>query len=288
MSTAAKLNDPDLGSTRLGTFKYMTIDGLRIRYATSEKTSGDPILLLSPWPESIYAYLPTWEVFSSLGPVVAIDLPGYGLSQSRPEIFALEPMGEFIRSAVGAFGLHQPHVVGPDIGTPSLLYAAANDPGLFKSMIIGGGATDPNDIGDLLEKMVNAPSLEPFEKMTGAEFVQGVVDHLKSYKLPDFALKDYLASYAGDRFLQSVAFVRRYPKDLPRIAARLAGIETPAQIIVGRHDPYVPVSNAQGLLKELPKSKLDILDCGHFAWEDGAPEYGRLAAEWIKGGYARL
>jgi pimeloyl-ACP methyl ester carboxylesterase len=97
---------------------------------------------------------------------------------------------------------------------------------------------------------------------------------------------DYLASYAGERFLQSVAFVRRYPQDLPRIAARLAEIETPAQIIVGRHDPYVPVSNAQGLLKGLPKSKLDILDCGHFEWDDGAPEYGRLAAEWIKGGYA--
>jgi pimeloyl-ACP methyl ester carboxylesterase len=197
-------------------------------------------------------------------------------------------MGEFIRSAVGAFGLHQPHVVGPDIGTPSLLYAAANHPGLFKSMIIGGGATDPNDIGDLLEEMVNAPSLEPFKNMTGAEFVQGVVDNLKSYKLPDFALKDYLASYAGERFLQSVAFVRRYPQDLPPIAARLAEIETPAQIIVGRHDPYVPVSNAGGLLKGLPKSKLDILECGHFAWEDGAAEYGRLAAEWIKGGYGRL
>jgi pimeloyl-ACP methyl ester carboxylesterase len=160
MSTAAKLNTPDQGSTRLGTFKYKTIDGLRVRYATSEETTGTPVLLLSPWPESIYAYLPTWDVFSSLGPVVAIDLPGYGLSQSRPEIFAPESMGEFIRSAVSAFELHQPHAVGPDIGTPSLLYAAANHPGLFKSMIIGGGATDPSDIGDLLEEMVNAPSLE--------------------------------------------------------------------------------------------------------------------------------
>ncbi len=131
MSTAANVNAPELGRSRLGDFKYRTVDGLRVRYATSEKASGDPILLLSPWPESIYAYLPTWDVFSSLGPVIAIDLPGYGLSQSRPDIFAPEPMGEFIRSAVGAFGLHQPHVVGPDIGTPSLPYAAANHPGLF-------------------------------------------------------------------------------------------------------------------------------------------------------------
>jgi pimeloyl-ACP methyl ester carboxylesterase len=57
---------------------------------------------------------------------------------------------------------------------------------------------------------------------------------------------------------------------------------------VGRNDPFVPVSNAEGLHKGLPKSKLDILDCGHFAWEDGAAEYGKLASDWIKGGYAKL
>jgi pimeloyl-ACP methyl ester carboxylesterase len=290
MSTVAREDDRDADGRHLplGMLRYKTIDGLEIRYAESLPLKGDPILLLSPWPESIYAYLPTWEVFTSLGPVIAIDLPGYGHSQSRPDIFAPEPMGEFIRRVVDAFELHQPHVVGPDIGTPSLLCAAANHPGLFKSMIIGGGATDPADIGDLLEEMVNAPSLEQFKNMTGAEFVQGVVDNLKRYELPDYALKDYLASYAGERFLHSVGFVRQYPQALPRIAARLSEIDTPAQIIVGRHDPYVPVSNAEGLFKGLSRSKLDILNCGHFAWEDGAQEYGRLAAEWIKGGYAQL
>jgi hypothetical protein len=50
----------------------------------------------------------------------------------------------------------------------------------------------------------------------------------------------------------------------------------------------VPVSNAEGLKSGLPKSKLDILECGHFAWEDGAKEYGALASEWIAGGHARI
>ena len=74
---------------------------------------------------------------------------------------------------------------------------------------------------------------------------------------------------------------------LPRLAGRLGEIEVPCQIIVGRHDPFVPVSNAEGLHKGLPKSKLDILDCGHFVWEDAAAEYGKLASDWIKGGYEK-
>jgi pimeloyl-ACP methyl ester carboxylesterase len=275
-------------STGLTTLQFKTIDGLKIRYATSAATKGDPILLLGPWPESIYAYLPTWDIFTALGTVVAVDLPGFGRSESRPGIVAPEAMGEFIPHILEAFGLHQPHVVGPDIGTPALLYAAANHPGLFKSMIIGGGATDHTDIGGILDELVNAPSLEPYKNLTGAEFVYGATENMKRYKLPDDALQDYLASYEGDRFFESVKFVRDYPQALPRLAKRLSEIKTPCQIIVGRHDPYVPVSNAEGLHKGLPTSKLDILDCGHFAWEDGAAEYGGLASEWIKGGYARL
>ncbi len=268
--------------------QFTTIDGLKIRYATSTLTAGQPVLLLGTWPESIYAYLPTWEVFARLGPVLAVDLPGFGRSESRPGIVAPEPMGDFIPRILEAFELHQPHVVAPDIGTPSTLYAAANHPGLFKSLIIGGGATDPTDIGDILEELVNAPSLEPFKNMTGAQFVQGALANMKNYQPPDYVLADYLGSYEGERFLKSVEFVRHYRQALPRLAKRLVEIETPCQIICGRLDPYVPISNAQGLHKSLRKSQLNILDCGHFAWEDAAIEYGRLAAEWIEGGHAEL
>jgi pimeloyl-ACP methyl ester carboxylesterase len=57
---------------------------------------------------------------------------------------------------------------------------------------------------------------------------------------------------------------------------------------IGKHDPFVPVSNAEGLKRGLPRSKLNVLECGHFAWEDGAAEYGQLARDWIRGGYARV
>jgi pimeloyl-ACP methyl ester carboxylesterase len=278
----------DRSSIGLTTLQFKTIGSLKIRYATGEAIKGNPILLLGPWPESIYAFLPTWDIFSALGPVVAVDLPGFGRSESRPDVMAPEAMGEFIPHILEAFGVFQPHAVGPDVGTPALLYAAANHPGIFKSMIIGSGATDHTDIGGILDELVNAPSLELYKNLTGEEFVRGAISDMKKYKLPDYALQDYLTSYAGSRFFESVKFVRDYPQALPRLAKRLSEITVPCQITVGRHDPFVPVSNAEGLHKGLSKSKLDILDCGHFAWEDGAAEYGRLASEWIKGGYTKL
>jgi pimeloyl-ACP methyl ester carboxylesterase len=93
--------------------------------------------------------------------------------------------------------------------------------------------------------------------------------------------EDYLASYAGDRFVESAAYVRNYPSDLPVLAERLGDIKTPVQIIAGRRDALVPASNAEYLHARLPHSKLDILETGHFTWEDGADDYLRLTRSWI-------
>jgi len=274
--------------TGLLALHFRTIDRITIRFAANGKTDGEPILLLSPLPESILAFLPTWEMFSALGPVIAVDLPAFGLSGGEPYLRAPEPMGNFVIRILESFGLVKPHVVAPDVGTPACLFAAANHPGIFKSLVIGSGATDHTDIGDILDKIVNAPSLEPFKNMTGEQFVRGALENMTQYKLPEYALQDYLASYAGDRFWNAMAFVRDYPNSLPRLAKRLGDVTVPCQITVGRHDPFVPVSNAESLHKGLRKSNLNVLDCGHFVWEDAAAEYGRLASDFIKGGYAKL
>jgi len=268
--------------------QFKNIDGLKIRFATNDQKDGEPILLLSPLPESILAFLPTWEMFSALGPVVAVDIPAFGLSESRPDVRSPEPLGDFIVRILQAFGLDKPHVVAPDVGTPACLFAAANHPGIFKSLVIGSGATDHTDIGGILDQIVNAPSLEPFKNLTGEQFVRGALENMTHYKLPEFALQDYLASYAGPRFFEAMEFVRDYPQSLPRLAKRLSEVTVPCQITVGNNDPFVPVSNAEGLQKGLPKNTLNVLECGHFVWEDKAAEYGKLACDFIQGGYARL
>src|SRR5271168_4427598 len=84
---------------------FKAIDGLRIRYISSGRRDGDPILLLSPLPESLLAFLPTWDIFSELGPIVAVDLPSFGLSETRPELRAPEALGEFVIRIIEGFEL---------------------------------------------------------------------------------------------------------------------------------------------------------------------------------------
>src|SRR6478672_5413496 len=96
--------------------QFRTIDGLSIRCAESEARDDDA-LLLSPWPESLFAFESTWKQLAKETHLVAVDLPGFGHSQRDNELLSPQAMGEFIIRLADAFGLEQPHVVGPDIGT---------------------------------------------------------------------------------------------------------------------------------------------------------------------------
>lgn len=58
-------------------------------------------------------------------------------------------MGEFVVRLADEFGLEQPHVVGPDIGTGAALFAAALHPGRLRSLVVGsGGSAFPLVLGE--------------------------------------------------------------------------------------------------------------------------------------------
>ncbi len=91
--------------------------------------------------------------------------------------------------------------------------------------------------------------------------------------MPDEIRADYLDCYDGDRFVESMRYVRRYPEELPELAELLPQIATPVTIINGRHDPVVPLANAEFLDERLPSSRLVVIDAGHFVWEEAPAEY---------------
>jgi pimeloyl-ACP methyl ester carboxylesterase len=266
--------------------RFRTIDGLSIRLAESEDRD-DHALLLSPWPESLFAFEPTWERLAEHTHLVAIDLPGFGQSQRRDGLLSPQAMGQFVIRVADAFELASPHVIGPNVGTAASLFAAALYPGRLRSLIVGGGpAAFPLQLGGVLKDWVEAPDLEGYRRADPQQILAGVLTDIQRYALLDFVREDYLSSYQGDRFVESMRYVRSYPTELRVLSDLLPQIQTPVQIIAGARDPAVPAVNAELLDQRLPTSKLNILDAGHFTWEDAADEYAALATSWWQGGYA--
>jgi pimeloyl-ACP methyl ester carboxylesterase len=260
-----------------------TVDGLVIRYAETDAARDETILLLNPWPESLFAWDTIWTRLAETARLVAIDLPGFGQSERRAELLSPRAMGTFLLRLIDEWGLGHPHVVGPDVGTGAVLFAASEDLDRFPSAVVGsGGASFPLQVAGALKEIIDAPDLSAFRALDGRDIVAGALEGIEQHTLSDAVREDYLTSYAGDRFVESAAYVRSYPADLPILAERLGDIRTPVQIIAGRRDALVPPSNAEFLHSRLAHSKLDILETGHFTWEDGADDYLELTRSWIE------
>lgn len=112
-----------------------------------------------------------------------------------------------------------------------------------------------------------------------------MIQTLERYVISDAAREDYLASFEGDRFAESMRYVQSYPTELEALRDVLPRIETPVQIISGRRDAVVPLVNAEYLHERLPHSELRVVDAGHFIWEDADDEYAALVNAWWADGF---
>jgi pimeloyl-ACP methyl ester carboxylesterase len=192
-------------------------------------------------------------------------------------------MGEFIVTAADAFGLSRPHVIAPGTAAPAALFAAARHPGRLRSLVVGSSAAAvPLELGEMIKDFIEAPDLDEVRRTDPRQLVNTVLGSMK-YALPEAIRDDYLASYQGNRFAGSLRYLRSYPAELPVLAGLLPRIETPVQVIAGAGDTAVPPANARFLHERLPHSKLDVIDAGHFTWEDAASEYAALVTRWWRG-----
>ena len=269
---------PDIGHV-----STETIDGLRIRLATSGRSNGVPVLFTSPWPESIYAFHRVLPHFVEDHRVIAIDLPGFGQSESASEVMSPTAMGAFLIKVAAHLKLDRLYGVGPDVGALAFLFAAADNPGLFESLAVGGAATRVDLASGRLRDLIASPK-GAFTGMDGADAISGYLAQVAQV-MPPAIIEDYRQASAGERFEDATQYVRAYKEDLPILQSRLSQIQTPVLVIAGKNDPIVPPANAQFLADRLPRKRLCLLDAGHRVWDEAAETYSRQIVSWFGGEY---
>ena len=264
------------------------VDGLAIRYADTDAGNGPNILLTSPWPESLLAFRRICPNLATCARLVAIDLPGFGHSEGRTDLFAPDAMAEFLRQLIREFELGSPHLVAPDVGTGAALFLAARHPDAVKSLVVGGGGSAyPLDVTGALADIIAAPDIEAFKGQDIRATIGATVEPVAPREHEPDVWKDYVTSYENGRFAESTRYVRSYPVQLPALQGLLPTVRIPVHIVSGAHDDLVPPSNGRYLQERLPDSQLSILDTGHFAWEQVPDRYAAIVAESVSRAEAR-
>ncbi len=267
----------------IGAVGTVEIDGLLVRSARGGAAKGTPIVLTAPWPESIYAF---HRILPRLGrdhPFIAVDLPGFGLSQSRPDVMAPQVMGDFVVALLKHLHVSRAHIVAPDVGALAILFAAAKHPHLFESVALGGAATRVDLAAGALKDLIHSPP----GALANVDGADGVKDYLtEAAKLtPGPIIEDFKAANRGRRLEDATQYVRSYISDLPKLEPLLPSIKTPVLIIAGRNDPIVPPANGQVLADLLPNNRYVLLEGAHRIWEEAADAYADALVSWFSGGY---
>jgi pimeloyl-ACP methyl ester carboxylesterase len=268
------------------TTETRTVDGLAVRCLDIESPrSSATVLMTSPWPESLLAFRRLWPTLTPLARVVAVDLPGFGHSPGRPELFRPSAMAEFLHTLITEWKLDRPHLLAPDVGTSAALFLAARHPESVTSLIVGSGATAyPLDVSGTLADLIAAPDIEGFRAMDIRASIGATVEPVAPRATEPEVWEDYVTSYEDGRFAESTRYVRSYPDELPVLADLLPRITTPVLVVSADHDALVPPSNGRFLDDRLPHSRLVRFDSGHFPWEENASEYATVIADWITNG----
>ena len=94
----------DQSARNIATY-FRVCDGARVRYADTKTDSDTVVLLLAPWPETLWAFRSIWSQISALGRVVALDMPGFGHSDQPERLIAPDAMGDFLARLIEEWDL---------------------------------------------------------------------------------------------------------------------------------------------------------------------------------------
>lgn len=93
-------------------------DGLTIRFAENGAGGVETILLLSPWPESLFAWNTIWPRHADAAQLVAIDLPGFGQSERCADLISRRAMGGSFAGSLRSGDLATRTLSGPTSERP--------------------------------------------------------------------------------------------------------------------------------------------------------------------------
>jgi haloalkane dehalogenase len=248
------------------------VEGLAYREAGPE--DGPVALLLHGYPESSYMWRHLMPALARQGRrAIAPDLLGFGDSESHPP-HTWERHVEAIERFHSTLGLERVALIVHDWGGLIGLRWACDQPAAVNALVISATGFFPDGRWHGVAQAARTPG-------TGEEMVEGMTREGLAAILrengsgfDDAAIGEYWKCFGDEarrrgqlEFWRSADFEKLEPYD-----GRLADLGVPTLILWGETDPFAFVPSAHRFHKEIPGSRLVMVEgAGHFVFED-APE----------------
>ncbi|MGB3051243.1 MAG: alpha/beta fold hydrolase [Polyangiales bacterium] len=269
------------------TTHHITVNNLRLHYV--EAGSGPPVLLLHGFPTSSHLYRNIIPTLAKTHRVLAIDLPGYGLSDKPLDVtYDFDFYADVLDGFLHALDIGDTNLVVHDLGGPVGLYWALRNPGRVTRLTILNTLVYPETSWavKLFLLALRTPILRDYivsPKGIVAAMKLGVVH---KERLNRAILTPYTAPFenAAARKALIKAGSGLSIQGLAQIAKGLPALKAPLRLIYGENDRVLPdiAQTMQRIQRAHPNAELTALpNCGHFLQEDEPERVAELISEFL-------
>lgn len=279
--------------------RTVTVAGHEVFYREAGPQDAPVMLLLHGYPTSSHMFRHLIPALADRYRVIAPDHLGFGRS-SNPSADALDytfdQLARVTQGFLRAVGVEAYTVYTQDYGAPIAWRLALWGPESVQGVISqNGNVHDEGFVPDFWApiwaygedpSIENELALRPALERQAVEwqYLHGVPD--PSTVDPDAWEHDLalLARPGNDR--AQLALFRDYrtnPALYPRVHAWMREYDVPVLAVWGRNDEIFAVAGAEALRREVPQTRVVLLDGGHFLLESHLDEVVELIREWRAG-----
>jgi pimeloyl-ACP methyl ester carboxylesterase len=235
--------------------------GVRVHYTDEGRRGGRTLILVHGFAASVHAWRPWIDRLAGDYRLVAIDLPGHGLTQTPPDYHAtIEGNAKLVEDLADHLGIDRFVLAGNSMGgAVSMAYAMEHSARLQGLVLVspagwpgqGGGAPGGfsllnSEAGRFLLKLVD-PRIVVGGGLKSAYVEEALVTD---------AVVDRYAELAMGEGHRDVLLTQRSQPEKPWTPASFATIRTPTLVMVGDKDALIPPANGRALARAIPDAYL--------------------------------
>ena len=261
--------------------KRADVRGLEVFYV--DRGAGDAVVLVHGWASSSFSWRRNLPHLSRRFRVIALDLPGFGLSQRLPGGLDLEPVRDVLLGLLDRIGVEVFNLVGHSMGGAISAYVAAKAPERVRRLVLvnpslfgAEGGRRPlaiklarrRPIGDLMVRF-----------MVRRSVVRSVLErvYVRREALDEETVDGYYESVrnSGKTLIEAFRIIQGFNPAL------LRSVRCPVLFVLGRHDVLVPYELSLGLAREIGAEVFVDETSGHNVHEENPEEISRVIAEFL-------
>ncbi len=274
------------------TSNYVTVatkDDRSLKLHFLEQGQGAPILLLHGWPTSSYLWRNVMPALAENNRVIALDLPGFGLSDKPLDVnYSFRFYNTILNAFLDALAIENTAIVVHDLGGPIGIKWVVDNPERATALGILNTVVYPQ-MSWAVKAFIAATHLPIVKQwISSAHGLKSAMHFGMKNKtsLGPEEILPYQRPFASDEARRALLKAAQglSPKAFKQMEKQLKSLDIPLRLIYGVNDRILPdiAKTMQRLQEDFPSAELTKLDnCGHFLQEDDPRQVGELLADFF-------